>query len=55
MPDVACCTAIENSDHPLNQGCGIISIYLKGISDDETKAKNCSAYAYLDHNFAKLR
>ena len=39
MPDVACCTAIENSDHPLNQGCGIISIYLKGISDGETKTK----------------
>ena len=29
------CTAIENSDHPLNQECATIIIYLKGASDGE--------------------
>ena len=27
------CTAIGNSGHSLRQDCGIISIYLKGVSD----------------------
>ena len=31
------CTAIGNSGHSLNQDCGIIAIYLKGVFDGETK------------------
>ncbi len=33
------CTAIGNSGHSLRQDYGIISIYLKGVSDGETKTK----------------
>ena len=33
------CTATGNSGHSLRQDCGIISIYLKGVSDGETKTK----------------
>ena len=33
------CTATGNSGHSLRQDYGIISIYLKGISDGETKTK----------------
>ena len=34
-----CCTATGNSGHSLRQDYGIISIYLKGVSDGETKTK----------------
>ena len=30
------CTAIGNLDHSLKQDCGIIPIYLKGVSDSST-------------------
>ena len=33
------CTATGNSGHSLRQDCGIISIYLKGVSDGETQTK----------------
>ena len=33
------CTATGNSGHSLRQDYGIISIYLKGVSDGETKTK----------------
>ena len=33
------CTAPGNSGRCLNQDCGIISIYLKGVSDGETQTK----------------
>ena len=33
------CTATGNSGHSLRQDCGIISIYLKGVSDGEAKTK----------------
>ena len=32
-------TATGNSGHRLNPDCGIIAIYLKGVSDVETKTK----------------
>ena len=31
------CTAIGNLDYSLNQDCGIITIYLKGVSDGKTQ------------------
>ena len=33
------CTAIGNLDHGLNQDCVILTISLKGVSDDKTKTK----------------
>ena len=33
------CTATENLGYSLRQDCGIISIYLKGVSDGETNAE----------------
>ena len=38
-PCEAGCTATGNSGHSLRQDCGIISIYLKGVSDGETQTK----------------
>ncbi len=37
------CTATGNSGHSLRQDCGIISIYLKGVSDGKTKTKKLHA------------
>ena len=37
--NTAICTATGNSGHSLRQDCGIISIYLKGVSDGETQTK----------------
>ena len=34
------CTAIGNSDHPLNQDCDTIQSHRKENSDGETKTKN---------------
>ena len=39
IPKPSKCTATGNSGHSLRQDCGIISIYLKGVSDGETKTK----------------
>ena len=33
----------------------LVDDYIRGYSGMSVKAKDCSAYAYLDHNFAKLR
>ena len=33
------CTATGNSGHSLNQDCGILTIYLKGVSDGKTKTQ----------------
>ena len=37
------CTATGNSGHSLRQDYGIISIYLKGVSDGETQTKKLHA------------
>ena len=37
------CTAIGNLDHSLRQDCGIISIYLKGVSDAHLNPENPDA------------
>ena len=34
------CTATGNSGHSLKQDCGIISIYLKGVSDGEPNVED---------------
>ena len=33
------CTAIGDLDHPLNQDCDIIAIYVKGVSDFDNPAE----------------
>ena len=53
------CTAIGNSGHSLNQDCGIISIYLKGVSDGETKNEETSPPSlkpklFLRHSAVKV-
>ena len=43
LASLGMCTATGNSGHSLNQDCGIIPIYLKGVSDGETKTKKLHA------------
>ncbi len=55
-----CCTATGNSGHSLRQDCGIISIYLKGVSDggpnenEETSLLSLKPKLFLKHSAVKV-
>ena len=55
------CTATGNSGHSLRQDCGIISIYLKGVSDgepnenEETSRPSIKPKLFLRHSAVKVR
>ena len=46
------CTATGNSDHSLNQECGIRPIYLKGASDGDTR--KIDIFVHLRYTYERM-